>query len=84
VLNHNHPPTNGDLATTKLKDKRKDPALSSTGVLQDEAGLAPVVGISRFLYDEQELNEYIVDIIKFWRGRREPRGVDIEDANRCK
>ena len=80
----NHLPTSDDPTLTNLKDKQIDRTSSSTGIIRDETGLAPIVAISRFSYDEQELTEYIADVIKFWRGQREPRGVDIEDANRCK
>jgi hypothetical protein len=75
---------NDDPDTTKSQVERIDPASSSADIRRDEEGLAPIVGISTFQYDEQQLNEYIEDVILFWRGLREPRGVDIEDANRCK
>jgi exonuclease V len=48
------------------------------------ANLAPVVGTSRFKYSEAVLGEYLKEIMQFWRGEREPVGVDIEDSNRCK
>lgn len=78
------PPTNSDPLVIESQDKRTGVASFSNGFNPSEDGLAPIVGISKFLYDEQELDEYVADVMKFWRGLREPRGVDIEDVNRCK
>lgn len=60
--------------------------LEPSHVLPSErnARLAPVVGTSRFEYDPVMLDSYLEHVLKFWRGEREPVGVDIEDANRCK
>src|SRR6266852_3656244 len=74
MLNRNDsPPTNSDSLVIEPEDKRTGLASSSNGFNPSEDGLAPIVGISKFLYDGQELDEYVVDVMKFWRGLREPR-----------
>lgn len=66
-------------------DRDRDADIELPHVLPAErkADVAPVIGTSRFEYDAELLDEHLEDILKFWRGQREPVGVDIEDANRC-
>jgi len=42
-----------------------------------------VLGMKTFLYDDQLLQDYIDDEMKWWRGEREARGVDIQEAYKC-
>jgi exonuclease V len=43
-----------------------------------------VLGSKTFVYDDDILRSYVVDELDFWRGNRAPRGVDIEDAFKCR
>ncbi|TLD35389.1 putative tripeptidyl-peptidase [Venturia nashicola] len=42
-----------------------------------------MIGNKVFPYEEGVLREYIEDVMKWWRGEREARGVDMEDAWKC-
>ena len=42
-----------------------------------------VVGVKTFLYDEQTLDKYLEDELRWWRGERAPQGVCIEEAYKC-
>ncbi|KAG6889146.1 hypothetical protein C0992_006295 [Termitomyces sp. T32_za158] len=41
------------------------------------------IGIKPFDYDEQMLDRYIADALKWWHGDRDPQGVTLEDSRRC-
>jgi exonuclease V len=43
-----------------------------------------VIGQKSFLYDGDTLDTYLQDAFLWWRGEREARGVDIEDAYKCR
>ena len=43
-----------------------------------------VIGSKSFLYDEQRVKVYMQDEIKWWRGEREARGVEVEEAFKCR
>lgn len=43
-----------------------------------------VIGSRSFGFDERELGPYVEGVMKWWRGEREPRGVEIEDAVKCR
>lgn len=43
-----------------------------------------VIGTRSFEYDGKALDPYVQDVMKWWRGEREPRGVEIEDAVKCR
>ncbi|KDQ18270.1 hypothetical protein BOTBODRAFT_53047 [Botryobasidium botryosum FD-172 SS1] len=42
-----------------------------------------IIGVEKFAYDAEKLDAHLVDILDFWLGRREPRGVADENATRC-
>jgi exonuclease V len=42
-----------------------------------------ILGSKSFVYDNDILRSFVADELDFWRGNREPRGVDIEDAFKC-
>lgn len=42
-----------------------------------------VIGIRRFGYDRVTLDRFLQRSLEYWRGKREPEGVAIEDVNRC-
>jgi len=43
-----------------------------------------ILGSKTFAYDESALRAYIDDEMKWWKGEREARGVDIEEAFKCR
>lgn len=43
-----------------------------------------VIGTKLFKCDDEELDTYIKDGMKWWRGEREARGVEIEEAFKCR
>lgn len=42
-----------------------------------------VIGVKQFLFDRELLERHMILALEFWEGRREPRGVDIEDTWKC-
>ena len=43
-----------------------------------------ILGHRIFRYDQDIMESYVDDEMKWWRGEREARGVDIEDAFKCR
>lgn len=43
-----------------------------------------VIGTKSFLYDETKLQAYLADEMSWWKGEREARGVDVEEAFKCR
>uniref|UniRef100_A0A0W0G4P1 Exonuclease v n=1 Tax=Moniliophthora roreri TaxID=221103 RepID=A0A0W0G4P1_MONRR len=44
---------------------------------------ASIVGNKDFKYDAKFLDAHVQDVLDYWEGRREPRGVTIEQSGRC-
>ncbi|GAB7352250.1 hypothetical protein MBLNU459_g2719t1 [Dothideomycetes sp. NU459] len=63
-------------------------ALSPMGdVLRAEyraSGSGAVIGSKTFAYDAAVLDEYLAQQMAWWKGERPPRGVDIEEAFKCR
>lgn len=56
-------------------------------VLQAEfrlSGTGEIIGSKIFSYDITELQKYLADEMSWWKGEREARGVDIEEAFKCR
>lgn len=45
-----------------------------------QADRGNVIGRHSFVYNSDILEPYLQDVMKWWKGQREPRGVEIEDA----
>lgn len=43
-----------------------------------------ILGSKAFAHDEAALRAYVEDEMRWWRGEREARGVDIEEAFKCR
>jgi exonuclease V len=43
-----------------------------------------LIGSRSFLFDPTNLTSYLTDQMTWWRGERDPRGVDIMDAWKCR
>ncbi|KAJ3763142.1 exonuclease V [Lentinula raphanica] len=42
-----------------------------------------IIGTKEFEYNSQALDEYLLDVMKWWNGERKPRGVSLEQSGRC-
>ena len=42
-----------------------------------------IFGNKIFAYDAEKLREYLVDEMSWWKGERQARGVDVEEAFKC-
>jgi exonuclease V len=43
-----------------------------------------VIGSQLFMHEEEEVEKWIADQFAWWNGHRPPKGVDIEEAYKCK
>ena len=43
-----------------------------------------IVGNKTLAMDENELNDYVKHEMEWWRGKREPEGVNVEEAYKCR
>lgn len=43
-----------------------------------------ILGVKTFPYQDVVFENYIKDVMKFWKGERAPKGVDIEEAFKCR
>ena len=48
------------------------------------ASTGALIGRRTFAFDAVQLDTYVQDEIKWWRGQRETKGVEIEEAFKCK
>ncbi|KAJ4002253.1 exonuclease V [Lentinula boryana] len=42
-----------------------------------------IIGTKEFEFNSHSLDEYLIDVMKWWNGEREPRGVTLEQTGRC-
>lgn len=56
--------------------------LSSTKASED--GVPDELGSRSFLFDPSDLTSYTSDQLRWWRGDRAPRGVEVFDAWKCR
>ncbi|KAH9962734.1 exonuclease V [Lactifluus volemus] len=42
-----------------------------------------IIGRRSFVFDEEAMNAYVQDVLRWWHGERPPRGVDVEHSRRC-
>ncbi|PPQ64073.1 hypothetical protein CVT24_008886 [Panaeolus cyanescens] len=42
-----------------------------------------IIGAKRFLHNDQELDGYIGNVLRWWRGERKAKGVDLKYTYRC-
>lgn len=47
-------------------------------------GTGVLIGKKAFVHDDVVLDTYVNDEISWWRGERATKGVDIEDASKCR
>jgi exonuclease V len=47
-------------------------------------GTGDLIGKKAFVHDDVVLDSYVNDEISWWRGERATKGVDIEDASKCR
>ena len=47
-------------------------------------GTGALIGKKAFVHDDVVLDSYANDEIRWWRGERATKGVDIEDASKCR
>ncbi|KAF8522852.1 exonuclease V a 5' deoxyribonuclease-domain-containing protein [Gautieria morchelliformis] len=42
-----------------------------------------IIGQKRFTYDDVMLDAHLTNILQWWHGERDPRGVTVEESSRC-
>lgn len=48
-----------------------------------ESDSSSIIGITQFQFDAAVLDSYLEAALDFWEGRREPRGVELEETWKC-
>ncbi|KAF8079072.1 exonuclease V a 5' deoxyribonuclease-domain-containing protein [Lyophyllum atratum] len=43
-----------------------------------------IIGVKKFIYEEQLLSNHLTQVLQWWHGEREPQGVSLQDAGRCR
>ena len=43
-----------------------------------------IIGMDQFVMDEVELSDWLKGIVALWKGEKEPEGVSVENAGRCR
>lgn len=73
------------LLTTEMQATLAPKSLSP--ILRAEfryAKTGDVIGSELTVYDTEVINKYITDEMAFWKGSREAKGVDVEEAFKCR
>lgn len=86
LLGHNSLEQMWRLMVDEFKLTMPDGADSLSKVLAAEfrrSDDGSVIGLRSFAYVEPTLEDYVSDELRWWRGEREPRGVDIEESFKC-
>ncbi|KAF8753888.1 Exonuclease deoxyribonuclease [Rhizoctonia solani] len=68
------------------KQMGKGPSLLSRPVsdFKDERDNGDIIGTVEFAHDDVLLDNHLNSVLDFWHDRRPPKGVDLEDAGRCR
>ena len=43
-----------------------------------------ITGLKTFLYDKNVITEYVEEEMRWWKGEREAKGVEVEEAYKCR
>ena len=43
-----------------------------------------ITGVKTFIYDKGVISEYVGEEMRWWKGEREARGVEVEEAYKCR
>ncbi|KUJ16948.1 uncharacterized protein LY89DRAFT_646003 [Mollisia scopiformis] len=87
LLEHNNLSALWSLMIAEFQLTLPDGASSLGGVLKAEyrsRNDGEVVGSKTFLMDEEELTRYVEREMQWWKGEREPVGVVVEEAFKCR
>lgn len=86
LLDHNSLTKLWALMTQEFERTMTNGAASIGSVLKVEYRAqrdGSVMGIKTFLYDDEVIQSYLADEIRWWRGEREAQGVCEEEAYKC-
>jgi exonuclease V len=57
--------------------------IDKLGLSRSESPRIRIIGRKSFAFDEEAMNAYVQDVLRWWHGERPPRGVDVEHSHRC-
>ncbi|KAL1997902.1 hypothetical protein VTN02DRAFT_470 [Thermoascus thermophilus] len=72
------------LTATYLSSAPPPPTEEAEAEAAEEKPSAALLGSRSFLFDPALLSSYVADQMAWWRGRRDPRGVEALDAWKCR
>ena len=72
--------------TLRLSSSYHQPTIFSDMLTVEyrSSGSGSVMGKRSFTFDESGLDAYVADEMRWWRGERETKGVDVEEAYKCR
>lgn len=60
------------------------PSSSPPSSPSEDIAEGSLIGTERFRNNPVELDRWLVDVVRLWKGEREPRGVSLEQTRRCR
>lgn len=87
LLTHNSLPELWQLMIQEFQITMQHGAESISKVLQAEFRSqkdGKIIGTKMFAHGDAELEAYVSDEMKWWKGEREAKGVDVEEAFKCR
>ena len=62
----------------KGKQKESEPESSEEGIRRFK-----IIGSKKFFHNDEELDNHLAHVLKWWRGERKPEGVSLDHTHRC-
>ncbi|KAF2773595.1 hypothetical protein EJ03DRAFT_333273 [Teratosphaeria nubilosa] len=91
ILSHNTLLTLWTLMISEFSKSIPLPSRTNTATISNlltaefrEAKTGGLIGKRFFVFDAEVLDAYVKDELKWWRGERETKGVEIEEAFKCR
>lgn len=64
-------------------DEKSDRSSSPTPLDGTGTASGSIIGRHRFQHDTTLLDDHLASVLQYWRGEREPIGVQLVDTGRC-
>lgn len=79
---HPKPPAEVEERSGSARDK--SPSSSPPPSPPEQIKEGTQIGVERFRYNAEELDGWLEQVARLWKGEREPQGVSLEQTKRCR